>query len=228
MSEAVIEISAAPALERFSWPRVWFYSFFRPTVPVYERLVRDPHAGFGRAFVWAFLSSLGSTAVAVALLAITGSIAGFELLKNPQALPAGRTLILILALLVPVVALGGILTLLLNTVISHLIAKVERGKGSFRRLTYAMSTYLVPVSLVSLLISLIPGVGAASFLVELYSVYLDTIAIKAVHGIGWGRAAAAAGIPFALSLLVKGLLILAAVAIVFALAHNSQTGLIKP
>ncbi|MHC1782526.1 MAG: YIP1 family protein [Anaerolineaceae bacterium] len=208
-----------PTPPTFTWWQVWVYSFFRPGTAMFGKLVNDPWAGFRRAFSWAFLGSLGSTIAAAAVLFITGSIAGLELIKDLSALPGGWSLPIIAALLLPAAAFGGIISLLVNVAISHLVAKAAGGKGSFRKLVYGMSTYLVPAALVSMGLSFIPGLGAAAVLVDLYSTWLDVVAIKAVHAVSWGRAAAAAIVPFIFSLLFKGLLVLLVTVIIISVGR---------
>jgi uncharacterized membrane protein (DUF485 family) len=202
------ENQTVPAPDTYSWWQVWFYSFSRPRIAMFGKLVADPRAGVRQALTWAFLSSLGSTIAVVAVLFITGSIAGLELLKDPAALPGGWSLPIVAALLIPLATLGGVISLLVNVAISHLIAKAAGGNGSYRKLVYGMSTYLVPAALVSMALSFIPGLGAAALLVEFYSTWLDVVAIKAVHAVSWGRAAAAAIVPFIMSLLLNGILVL--------------------
>lgn len=206
---------ARPTGRTFSWIHVWLVSFFKPTVQTFENLVRDPRARLRRAFAWAFLGSLGTTAAAVALLLITGSIAGLEFLKEPASLPLARIVLIAAIALLPAAAVGGILGLLANTLLAHIIAKIAGGKGSFRGLVYCMSTYLVPAALISTVLSLIPAVGLAALLVELYTVYLDTAAVKAVHRISWGGAFLAAFVPFVMSLVIKGGVLLTAVVLIF-------------
>jgi hypothetical protein len=84
---------------------------------------------------------------------------------------------------------------------------------------YCKSTYLVPAALVSMGISIIPGLGAAAVLVEFYCTILDMFAVKAVNSFSWGKAAAAALIPFLLSLLFKGLLVLLLIVIIIGVGR---------
>lgn len=217
--------SAAASTASYSWIKVWLVSFFKPPVATFEKLVNDPRAGFGRAFAWAFLGSLGTTIAALALLLITGSIAGFELLKDPSSLPTTRIILIAAAALLPVAAAGGILGLLANTAVAHFMAKITGGKRSFRKLTYGMSTYLVPAAFISTILSFIPAVGAAALLVEAYTVYLDTAAVKAIHRITWGGAFLAALVPFLLSLAIKAVVILSAIIFLFG-AEKFLPGLI--
>lgn len=204
----------------YSWIQSWLLSFFKPSTQTFLKLAADPRAGLRRAFAWAFLGSLGTTAAATALLLITGSIAGLELLKNPAALPGGWSIPLIAALLLPLAAAGGIISLLTDSLVTHLTARILGGRGRFSKLVYCKSIYLVPAALTSMLVSFIPAVGAAAVLVEVYCTILDAVAVKAVHSLSWGRAAAAALIPFILSLCFKAFLLIIALIVLFLLGRD--------
>jgi hypothetical protein len=203
----------------YSWFQSWLVSFFKPSMLTFQKLAADPRAGMRRAFAWAFLGSLGTSIAAAAVLLVTGSIAGLELLKNPDALPGGWGIPLLAALLVPLAATGGIISLLADSLVTHLAARILGGRGRYRKLVYCKSTYLVPAALVSMGISFIPGLGAAAVLVELYCTILDMFAVKVVYSFSWGRAAAVAIVPFILSLLIKSLLVLLVIVIIIGVGR---------
>ncbi len=216
-----MSINAVPSISpSFSWIQSWLVSFFKPSILTFQKLAADPRAGMKRAFAWAFLGSLGTSAAAAALLLITGSIAGLELLKNPDALPGGWGIPLLAALLLPFAAAGGIISLLADSLVTHLAARLLGGKGNLRKLIYCKSTYLVPAALTTMLVSFIPAVGAAAVLVELYATFLDAVAVKVVHNLPWGRSAAAALIPFLLSLCFKTLLLITGLLVFFLLGRD--------
>ena len=92
--------------------------------------------------------------------------------------------------------------------ILFLFAKLFGGMGTFLQQAYAFALYYVPISGVSAIVRLAPGVGGfISFALFIYSVVLAIFAISASHRLSTGRSVAVVLLPLAI------LLVLACVAL---------------
>jgi hypothetical protein len=79
------------------------------------------------------------------------------------------------------------LGLLLMSGLSHGMASMLGGTGTFTRLTYAFAAYPAPLAIVSIVIAFIPIMNYLGFLVTIYGLVLNIMAVKAVHQLDWGR-----------------------------------------
>jgi hypothetical protein len=94
-------------------------------------------------------------------------------------------------------------------------ARFFGGQGSYDKLAYAFGAITAPLSLISALMvpfNAIPFVVFCTVPVllalTLYALFLQVAAIKAVHGCGWGEAAAALFLPGILITLLCGFMFL--------------------
>ncbi len=95
------------------------------------------------------------------------------------------------------------LSFYLSNGLNYLGARVLSGTGNFGTQAYLMSLFVVPLGLVTSLVSIVPLVGGCvSFLVGIYVIFLNVRLNKAVHQLTTGRAIAVALWPLVLIPLV--------------------------
>ncbi len=66
--------------------------------------------------------------------------------------------------------------------ILYVIAKLLDGKGSFAQHYYLTSLFAVPIMVLAAVLAAIPVIGVVALLVQLYGLYLLTLALKEAHG----------------------------------------------
>ena len=77
------------------------------------------------------------------------------------------------------------LGLIINNIIFYVFAMLLGGKGSFEEQRYLFTLYVVPIHLLSLLLSWVPLIG---IIILLYAFYVFTMSIKVAHRLTTGRA----------------------------------------
>jgi hypothetical protein len=102
----------------------------------------------------------------------------------------------------PVLAALSTLVFAIVVAIIQWLARMFGGTGTYDQLAYAMAAIAAPLTIISGILSLfsaIPYAGACfgliGFLVGIYILVLQLMAIKGVHRIGWGGAIGAYFIP---------------------------------
>jgi hypothetical protein len=98
--------------------------------------------------------------------------------------------------------LSGVLGLLLAGAFQNFLAHLFGGTGNFSRTVYALSAYLVPVSVVVTVMSYIPLVNCLAIGISGYSFVLNVRALQAAHGLNGGRATIIVAIPSIILLLI--------------------------
>jgi hypothetical protein len=183
------------------WYRVWIHALTRPNTNAYESLVSRPKVTLFRASLWMFMSTViayGSvmtfiTAMSRATMSSTTASADWPMyVRYP----------LLLLLYIPGVALGPVLTLLAYAGISHLSARFLGGVGTYTQLAYALSAYMSPLTIGTMVISIIPILNCTMPALAVYSWFLNVLSIKAVHRFTWARAIVAWIAPVAAFLLL--------------------------
>lgn len=193
--------------QSLKWYEVWREVFLHPSEETFHRILADPMARPGRAFVW----------VAV-LGVISGIIQSFSAQNVDVDFAPGITLFS-LVLCIPLAAVIG---LALGALIMHWIAGLFGGTGTFDRLVYAFGAIQAPATLVSVILSSIgtllglsTGQGTSSpFLIclapfslawSLYLLFLDVLALKAVERLTTGKALLTLLLPLIVFFVLGGL-----------------------
>jgi hypothetical protein len=166
-----------------------------PSEGNYARIVNDPNASLGRAYIWLLIAALVSGVISTLISA------GFELVIGPSANPflqslgvgsvTGAALINELCLGVPLQSVLALIGLSVIAGLSHGLALALGGHGRFTQLFYAMAAYAVPLLLLEGVIASIPIVDLLVIVMAIYALALNVVAAKAVYQFGWGRAAVA-------------------------------------
>lgn len=178
---------------------------------------------FGLALISAILASLAWLILVALLTSFFNSLA-----TGPDA---NATQVFSSFLLLPVPLFG--LAIFVSTLgafffgqgITYLLAKAFGGQGDFTVQAYTALLYQVPITLVSVTLSLIPFVGSSigSF-AGIYGYVLQAFALMPVHRLSGGKAAAVVVIPIAVGFLLSFIL----VAIFFIFIFSTISALPRP
>jgi hypothetical protein len=194
------------------WFQVWMKAVTKPNEQTFIEISEDPNASSKNAYIWIFVVGTLSTILQTILQAIYSAlgvapampaIPGMEEFTT-QSAGTGSPLIS-LAVGLCLSPLGGGLAVLffaLFTAIVQWIAKLFGGSGTYDKLLYAFAAISVPVSLVTLVLTLfsaIPIVGICigifSFGISIYALVLQVMAVKGVNRFDWGKAVGSVLIP---------------------------------
>jgi hypothetical protein len=181
--------------------QTWLRVVTNPNEPVFEEERQKPQATLSTALIWmvivgaiaAVLSLIQSVISAGALQSsITQALAMYDL---PPELRSQLEQVLNSGVLGGLggLGLGAIITVpigfLISTGIYFVIAKLLGGKGEFGRYAYLNATFSAPLTILSSLLSLIPGLGGCiAIFVSIYQVVLTYYATKVEHQLSSGRA----------------------------------------
>lgn len=186
------------------WVAVWRDAITKPSDQTFARIVQSPNAKLTTALLWVFLGSLVN--------ALFGSLVQGPIVRqimqnsglSGSELPgmAGRGLIAVLCG-APIGAVISVVLFVVVVGIVQLIAKMFGGRGTFEQLAYAIAAIVVPFTLINSLFTLLAAIpyvvycaGIVSFLLLIYVVVLEVMAVKGVNQFGWGPAAASLLLPF--------------------------------
>lgn len=197
---------------------VWSKVYTRPGERTFLEITTHPEATAKAAYIWVFLAGALSGLINSMLQFIVGymglqqvaqSQLGQQLPLNPGAVGLGGLIGAICS--VPSAGTFAILSFMISTGIVHATARFFGGQGSFDRLAYGIAAVVAPLWLLSALMIPLNAVPFAAFCtaplllgLSLYSLYLQTAAIKAVHGLGWGESIGALILPVILIALLCG------------------------
>jgi len=209
--EPTEQLSAAESAPS-PWYAVWATALTRPNLASYEALASQPQASLSRASLWVFLSATLAGLISLAVTLAFPSLSPFPT-GATEGLSGSSAPYLVLLCMAPFLGAMAVLGLYISAGISHVIARALGGIGEFRQLAFVMAAYTSPISIVSSIMGAIPLVNLLVLPITLFTIYLNILAIKAVHRFSWGRAVVSsvlflAGILFAISCLLIGVLVL--------------------
>lgn len=195
---------------------IWVKALTQPGVETYENIASDPNATALRGFLWVFLSYLIGSLISALGVTFLGSLS--TLLGDQSAGIAYPALSgLSLLCIAPFGALFGVLFLIIIAGISNAIARALGGTGNFDRLTYTFAAYIAPLTLIGSLVGMVPILNCLTIPLSLYGLFLNILAIKAVHDIGWGKAVLSSIV------ILAGILIFVAFVVIILLALLGPT-----
>ena len=181
---------------RFSTFGVWRAAVTRPNEATFRHLVEDPSATLGRAILWLSTSMGVSLLASTIIQALAASLAfgsGFtsdELsLLNPGMI-GGVSLATGLLCGLPTSVVFGVLGILIFAGAIQFIAGAFGGEGRFAQMVYALAAFTAPLTILTALTGWIPIVNCLAVPIGIYALALNLLAIKSVHGLSWGAAAA--------------------------------------
>jgi hypothetical protein len=194
--------------QSLKWYEVWREVYFHPSEQTFHRILADPLAKPGRAFLW---------------VAILGVLSGIVQAFSTQGVDTGQIEQVSLFSLVICIPLGAVIALALSALIMHWIAGLFGGNGTYDRLVYAFGSIQAPATLVSVILSSIGtlvglgslGQGGTSPLLiclapfslawSIYLLFLEVLALKAVEGLTTGKAILTLLLPLIVVLVLGGL-----------------------
>jgi hypothetical protein len=202
-----------------AWVSVWRDAVTRPSDQTFARLAQSPNAKSTTAFLWVFLGSL----VNFFLASLVQGAAMRQMMQNSdfglEGFPATVGGGLVSAICgAPIAALIQVILFAAVVGIVQLLAKMFGGRGTFDQLAYAIAAIVTPFYLVSGVLTLLSAIpyavycfGIVGFLLALYVLVLEVMAVKGVNQFGWGQAIGSLLVPVfvlacCLSLAVIGIL----------------------
>lgn len=201
--------------EPLAWYDVWVEVLTRPSRESFRRILADPTAGPARAFAWVAAVGLIVGLVQVGLAGYLGISPLSELANG--GLATGAICFGIAAPLGPVIGLA------LSAAILHGIARLLKGRGSFRDMAYCLGAVQAPVSAIAALTwlaslaasgggeSLASGefqpvltlcLAPFSLAILVYAIVLEALAVSAVEKFGAGKAVLVLLIPVIIGILL--------------------------
>ncbi len=179
--------------------QLWQSALTEAREATYVRIAALPEATAGRALVYIFLGSL--VAGAVNMVSSFGTFVSMWGGNNlgSDMLGIGAAM---LACGVPLLGVIGAIGFYIFTGLTNWAASLFGGVGNMNQLSYALAAIIVPGMLAGSVLSLlamIPFLGfvfsLASLALGLYVIYLEVLAVKAVHGLSTGKALGALFLP---------------------------------
>ena len=205
------------------WVSTWMTAITKPSEQTYAALAERPEAQTNsRAFTWVFLAGTVSALISGVLQAILG-LAGFASPSwgNMFGGNTGQGGVASLGIAICISPVAGAIATVFFAIgvgIIQWIARLFKGTGTFSQLAYTVAAISVPFSLISSVLTPFSAIlyvnictGLISFILGLYAIVLQVMAVKAVNKFGWGEAIGSALVPFIL-------LVCCAVAVIAVLA----------
>jgi hypothetical protein len=215
--------------ERLSFFNVMIKAYTGPSQSNFQSLARNSGASAGTAYLWvAIAAAVGSLITAV--LSQIFKFNPFMRYLDDYGLGdfrfgdqiAGGFFNVIWTVIcgVPIAAVVGIIAFAIFTGVMHLISGLLGGQGDYGKLAYMMAAVQVPFTLVSSILSPIPYLGCLAFLIGLYVLVLQVLALDGVYLYGIPKAILALLVPIIVICIVVACLVAGFVAL-FATAFQS-------
>jgi len=197
---------------------VWWKAFMKPGKQTFMEITEHPEAKAKSAYIWVFiaatLASLINTLVEDILDARLLVWAIPNVHEDRALKMLGDSLGMFGSLCGMLV--GGLFAVAAFAIwvgIIQITAKALGGQGSFDKLAYVLGAITVPVLMIYSPIAPLNRIGFMAVCVSplllalaLYMLFLEFMAIKALHGFGWGAAATSLFLPNILLFLLCGVM----------------------
>ena len=184
--------------------QIWIRALTKPSEQTYAALASSPRATATTAYLWMFIASLIQLFLATLVqrqMINNLEMYGFDVNQFGPRSGVGAILVGLFCV-APVLAALSTLVFAIVVAIIQWLARMFGGTGTYDQLAYAMAAIAAPLTIISGILSLfsaIPYAGACfgliGFLVGIYILVLQLMAIKGVNRIGWGGALGAYFIP---------------------------------
>jgi len=196
MSEQMNAPMLPPPSGVSEWISVWRDALTKPSDQTFARIAQSPNAKLTTALLWVFLGSLVNallgSLVQGAIVRQMMQNAGFGGNEFPRMAGGGLLAVICGA---PIGAVISVVVFAAVVGIVQLLAKMFGGRGTFDQMAYAIAAIVAPVSLINSLFTLLAAIpyvvycaGLVSFLLLIYVVVLEVMAVKGVNQFGWGQA----------------------------------------
>ena len=193
-----MKTEAEPTQMSLKWFEIWRIAIFHPTIKTFSRIISDPKANIKWGIIWMAITSFIAWFVGPQRAILSGWVADNF---GPQAV---FNFLLIGAIVAPIF---GVIFLLIEAAISHGLARLFDGSGTYHQLVYCWAVMLLPYILLPVLIMYLPSIFASSrsfyfstagrtiqiisllllFGLNLYLFYAQVVAFSAVEKIGIGK-----------------------------------------
>ena len=184
--------------------QIWTRALTKPNEQTYAALAASPRATATTAFLWMFVASLIqfflSTLVQRQMINNLQRY-GFDISQFGARSGIGAILVGLICI-APVLAALSTLAFAIMTAIMQWLARMFGGTGTYDQLAYALAAIAAPLTILGGILGLFGAIpyagvcfGLLGFLVGIYILVLQLMAIKGVHHIGWGGALGAYFIP---------------------------------
>ncbi len=174
--------------DRMSAVQTWT-SALVPSQANYERIVNDPGASIGKAYLWVLLASILSAVltyiVSLALNTGLGAVSGASG-EDLGALAVVQSFYSAFGLLCAIPL--ALVFFIIVAVLVHVTARLLSGQGTFTQLSYGLASFNVPMSAIIGVLAAIPVLNCLLFPIGLYNMVLGVHATKAAYRFGWGQA----------------------------------------
>lgn len=180
--------------------RSWINVLTQPGEEVFAQERKGPNATLSTALIWVVISAIvaaifGVLSTMVGMSAMSGMLpmlesldlppeqrAMFEMFLQQSTGPAALiTSFMSSLILTPIMFLAG-------AGFTHLVSKMFGGQGTFGGTAYLQSLFVVPINIVTALLSLVPVAGGCiGFILGLYGVVLWFFSTKTEHGLTTGK-----------------------------------------
>jgi MFS family permease len=184
--------------------QIWTRALTKPNEQTYATLAASPKATATTAFLWMFIASLIQFFLSTLVQRqMFNNLQRYGLDMSQFGNRGGVGAILIgLICVAPVLAAFSTLVFAIMVAIMQWLARMFGGTGTYDQLAYALAAIAAPLTILGGILGLfgaIPYVGLCfgliGFLVGIYILVLQLMAIKGVNHIGWGGAIGAYFIP---------------------------------
>lgn len=185
------------------WISVWRDALTKPSEQTFSRIALAPNAKITTALLWVFLGSLVNFFLASL---VQGQIMR-QMLQNTDFgvegfPPVGGGGLITAICGAPIGALIQVVLFAAVVGVIQLIAKMFGGRGTFDQLAYAIAAIVTPFYLIGGVLTLLSAIpyaaycfGPLGFLLALYVLVLEVMAVKGVNQFGWGPAIGSLLIP---------------------------------
>ena len=174
----------------------WMDALTKPNEQTYRNIATASNASSTQAFIWVFIGALVQSFISFLVSNFAGSNMLRDLLRatgNQEQLPnVGGGGIVGVICGAPIAAVLAVIFFALFVGVAYLISRAFNGHATFDQLAYVLAAITVPVTLISSVLSLLSAIpfvglcfGLLSFLLALYALALEVIAVKAVAGVDW-------------------------------------------
>ena len=184
--------------------QIWTRALTKPSEHTYAALASSPRAKATTAYLWMFVASLIQfllSSLVQRQMMDNFRLYGFDVSGLGQR--GGISAILVsLICVAPILAALSTLVFAVMVAIVQWLARMFGGTGTNDQLAYTMAAIAAPVAILSGILSLLGAIpyaglcfGLLGFLVGIYLLVLQIMAVKGVNQIGWGGALGAYFIP---------------------------------
>jgi hypothetical protein len=189
-----------------SFFNVMIKAYTGPSTANFRSLARNPGASVGMAYLWVAVAAVISAILSTIMVQIFPSnpildyVGDYGLRDQlgfgERAVGGIIPIVTTLLCAIPISAVLGVIFFAILTGLLHLIAGLLGGKGEYGRLAFLFAALSFPISIVNSILSPIPYLGCLTFLISLYVLVLQVLAIEGVYQFGIAKAFLTWLIPF--------------------------------